>query len=265
MASITTTTTPTPNLFSLGSHLATHIHTQLQVSLALGRRLLSKKAAFTKTSFRAAAADPLHPDRDQMELITYNFASLYESLGKTLNTPWEMRWSELSCFPVISAWVRELKGPEVRDIRNWIAHGFNCGCYYRDIEGDLESEDVGEGMAEGPFSVSRLWRRLESEVPPLVAELEYAVGVLGEQIKEMEIEVRSPREEVVVEDMSVPEDPLEWSEGGGFGEVVGQEIGDVPAWECEESGDEGYGSESGSEGCDDEAETDGFNDWILWI
>jgi hypothetical protein len=110
-----------------------------------------------------------------MELITYNFASLYESLGKTLNTPWELRWAELSCFPVISAWVRELKGPEARDMRNWIAHGFNCGSYYRDIEGNLESGDVGEGMAGGAFSVIRLWRLLESEVPPFGGR----IGVRG--------------------------------------------------------------------------------------
>jgi hypothetical protein len=68
MSSFTTITT-NPDLSSLGSHLATHILSQLRISPGLATRITTKKALFTKADFKAASKDRLHRLRDQAELV----------------------------------------------------------------------------------------------------------------------------------------------------------------------------------------------------
>jgi len=226
----TTTTTITPDLSSLGHHLASHIHSQLRISLRLASDITTNKALFTRAEFKAAVKDLDHPLRDQCKLVVYDYQALYESLGKQLMTPWNLRSSELSCFRVLSDWVRELKGPEKRDLRNDVAHSFNTGSYFRDLDGFLESADEADSCARRGFSAGKMWDLLEVELEPVRKELVFAVGVFEEEIRRMPVQTRKPREERVVEDMSTPEIPAGWSEEGSWGEevVVGEEVG---GWE----------------------------------
>ncbi|KAF2824520.1 hypothetical protein CC86DRAFT_384134 [Ophiobolus disseminans] len=159
-----------------------------------------------------------------MELIAYNYASLYKSLGKTLTTPWNLGSRELCRFRILADWVLDLKGPEKRDLRNDIAHCFNCESHYVDVGGYLESADESDFCAQREFSTRTLWELLERELEPLVGELQWAVKMFEEQIKEMPVQVRKPRAERVMDDMSVPEDPPEWEDRGDWGQAVVEQV-----------------------------------------
>lgn len=129
---------------------ASHILSTLENAQYLSAKITTEKAVFTgKEEFRASFKKPFHDKRDASELTIYTYQALYESLGKRLMTPWGFLLShQRRHFPVISDWVSELNGPEKRDMRNLIAHTFNTGNTYRDIDGDLDSRDKGDGMCE---------------------------------------------------------------------------------------------------------------------
>lgn len=116
-----------------------------------------------------------------------------------MHTPWDFQRAILgAAFPVVHDWVCEIKGSEKRDARNLIAHTFNTGREYCDLYNRLECVDEGDAM-------------MERDVVALASELEFAIAVFTEQIKDMPVQERV--EEVrVVEDLSVPI-PEEWSKG----------------------------------------------------
>jgi hypothetical protein len=218
--SSTTTTTPTPNLFPSGQHLSSHLLKTLQNAQRVSAKVLSKKALFTdKAEFRAALKDPLHIKRDDLESVVWNFQSLYESLSKSMKTPWGLirDISTRYYFPVINAWVTDGDNDDFRRcaMRNVIAHRFNTGNVYRELDGELPDRDEEEKMFQETFSATKFWDLLEVEMGPLVKELEYAIGVFGEQVPAMPKEVRKVKE-IVVEDMSAPI-PEEWGQGDSVG------------------------------------------------
>jgi hypothetical protein len=114
-------------------------------------------------------------------------------------------------FPVIHEWVTERQGLQRRDMRNIIAHTFNTGNAYRDLDGELPTHDEEEKMFIQTFSATKFWDLLEVELEPLVKELEFAIGIFSEQVLAMPKEVGKVKE-IVVEDMSAPI-PEEWSQG----------------------------------------------------
>jgi hypothetical protein len=100
---MSTTITPlhSADLLYLGHHLATHILSQLKHALNLSTRIATKTALFTKDSFRAASNTPHNELHDAIELTVYDYASLYESIGKKLTTPWNASAHSLACFGVL--------------------------------------------------------------------------------------------------------------------------------------------------------------------
>jgi hypothetical protein len=98
---------------------------------------------------------------------------------------------------VISDWVHELSGTARRDVRNIVAHVFNSGTAYRNIEDRKAFAVEKSSMNNRRFSVGAFWGLLEMELAPQVEELGFAVACFEEQIERMQVENRVVRGSVV--------------------------------------------------------------------